>query len=417
VNIRLTWKIFFAFWGALWLATGLPMLFIILFGQNFPNPDQLGEERYAAAQVLSHYAGRDAVDAATANWDASQRTKLFRQLDAAPGSTKTIDSPPVTIGAKYWGYAIHVFIGMGASLLLALYLARPLVWLRDGFRKIAKGHLGTRLTPHVGRRRDEIADLAHDFDLMAEQLQELILNRERILHELRSPLARLNVAIGLARKNGQFSDEVLVRIEAEGTRVNQLVENFLTLSRLESDAQVEEHYFDIADLLRVVTDDAEFEAQATRVSVALQISPELDDPTKAPVICGAPELVRRALDNIIRNAIRFSPAGTTVVVAADKVGSALRVEVTDEGPGATPTMLKNMFNPFVKGRGDSRGIGLGLAIAKRAVEAHNGSLIAANREQGGLRMTLTMPFRRQESASGAALPKTAERVLSPAPTL
>jgi len=247
----------------------------------------------------------------------------------------------------------------------------------------------------MGRRRDEIADLAQDFDAMAERLQQSIASRDRLLHdvshELRSPLARMSVAVGLARKSGEIPENALVRIESEGRRLNEIVGDLLSLSRAESDAGVEEIYFDLGALLQVVCDDARFEAQPCGVEVRLELSPDLADPDRAPLLKGAPQLLRRGVENVIRNALRFSPAGEAVVVRAGLAGGRFEIEVSDTGPGVPPAMLETIFEPFVKGAAESRGVGLGLSIARRALAAHGGALQAVNREGGGLSMRITLP--------------------------
>ena len=393
------------------------MLVLVLFG-NLPDPHQLSDERYRSAEILMHYAGESAVSDATSEWSAEAREALSQQLAAMESPAVKIDNPPKEIGARYWGYAIHIVVGVAGSLLLALYLSRPLGWLRDGFRRITSGQLDTRLAPYVGKRRDELADLAHDFDFMAGRLQQLISDRERLLHdlshELRSPLARLGVAVGLVRQDQTFSNETLDRIEAESVRVNSIVGNFLMLSRLENQAKIEEQFFDVADLLRVVCDDARFEAKPRRVEVRLQIDPALDSPTGAMLMRGAPELLRSALDNIIRNAVRFSPSGETVIVEGFTGKDGLQIDVRDRGPGAPPSILATMFDPFVKGDGETRGIGLGLAIAQRAISAHRGTLQAFSSPEGGLTMTLKLPYSKP-AASSALSDETAKAKLTSTP--
>jgi two-component system, OmpR family, sensor kinase len=393
------------------------MLAIVLFG-DLPDPNQLSEERYRSAELLMNYAGPSAVAAATAEWPEEARAALRRHVAAERQPPTTIERPPMQIGARYWGYAIHIVIGVAGSLLLALYLARPVRWLRDGFRRITNGELDTRLAPYVGKRRDELADLAHDFDFMAGRLQTLISDRERILHdlshELRSPLARLGVAVGLVRQDRTFSNETLDRIEAECVRLNSIVGNFLMLSRLENQTTIEERFFDVADLLRVVCDDARFEAQPRRVAVQLQLSPELDNSSGALVMRGAPELFRSALDNIIRNAVRFSPPGEVVTVEGLTSKEGLQIEVRDRGPGAPQPILTSMFDPFVKGDGETQGIGLGLAIARRAISAHGGTLQASQGQEGGLTMTLLLPYSKPSESSEVGNEKGAWR-LTPTP--
>jgi two-component system OmpR family sensor kinase len=212
-----------------------------------------------------------------------------------------------------------------------------------------------------------------------------------VSHELRSPLARMSIAVGLARKNGDVPETALTRIETESRRLNEIVGDLLSLSRAENDAGVEEIYFDLGALLQVVCDDARFEAQPRGVKVRLELSPELADPDQAPLLRGAPQLLRRGIENVIRNALRFSPAGDAVTVRAKVADGRFEIEVSDQGPGVPPELLKTMFEPFVKGPAESRGVGLGLSIARRALAAHGGTLQALNREGGGLLMRIGLP--------------------------
>jgi two-component system OmpR family sensor kinase len=351
-------------------------------------------ERQRSAEVALKYGGRAALDQVVATWPKEVRaTVQVRQGPA--GQTVTTSPPPL----NFWPLLLPLAVLFAASLLLsaglAANLARPVSRLRDGFRKLAQGDLGVRLTAGMGRRRDEIADLVQDFDAMAERLQQLIASRDRLLHdvshELRSPLARMSIAVGLARKNGDIPETALTRIETEGRRLNEIVGDLLSLSRAESDAGVEEIYFDLGALLQVVCDDARFEAQPRGVEVRLELAPELADPDHAPLLRGAPQLLRRGIENVIRNALRFSPSGDAVTVRACVGDGGFEIEVADRGPGVQPEMLKTMFEPFVKGPAESRGVGLGLSIARRALAAHGGTLQAFNREGGGLLMRIGLP--------------------------
>jgi two-component system OmpR family sensor kinase len=247
----------------------------------------------------------------------------------------------------------------------------------------------------MGARRDELADLAHDFDSMADRLQTLVATRDRLLHdvshELRSPLARLGVAVALARQNRELTDQALARIEAESARLNLIVGELLSLARAESEAPAEEIYFDVGEMLQVVCADARFEAQPRDVGVQLELSPAFTDAAQAPLIAGDPELLHRALENVIRNALRFTPAGKRVQVEARVAGASVEINVHDEGPGVPADLLAQMFEPFVKGAGDARSVGLGLAIARRAIAAHNGRVEAVNRDAGGLVMRVSLP--------------------------
>jgi two-component system OmpR family sensor kinase len=253
----------------------------------------------------------------------------------------------------------------------------------------------------MGRRRDEIADLARDFDQMAARLQQLIAARDQLLHdvshELRSPLARLQVAIDLARQNPQRLATTLDRVDAESRRLDELVGELLTLSRVESGAPDFDDYFDLGELLRKVVADARFEAQASNVGIVANIAEDME----MPALRGNAELMRRALENIVRNALHHSIGGqqVTVELACDR---GFTIRIADQGPGVPEQALETMFEPFVRiGDGAagkaSSGFGLGLAIARRAVEAHGGTIRAENRQPKGLSVEIRLPLPNLES--------------------
>ena len=396
----LFWKILGAFWLAIILAQVSILLLFAAYthwGRDVRNAIVAQRnERLLTAQVALKYGGRPALDEVVATWPKDARAGL-RVSQAPGGQFKVAAAPPpnaFTLFA-FWPPAILFAATLLLSALLAANLARPVSQLRDGFRKLTKGDLDTRLTAGMGRRRDEIADLAQDFDAMAERLQHLIASRDRLLHdvshELRSPLARMSVAVGLARKSGEVPEQALARIETEGARLNEIVGDLLSLSRAENEARNEEIYFDLGGLLQVICEDARFEAQPRGVEVKLDLSPQFDDPDHAPLLKGAPQLLRRGIENVIRNALRFSPAGDAVSVRAVVDRGRIEIDVSDNGPGVSPDMLQTMFEPFVKGPADARGVGLGLTIARRALAAYGGTLKASNREGGGLLMRISLP--------------------------
>jgi two-component system OmpR family sensor kinase len=391
-------KILAAFWLTIILAQVSDVLILAAYTHGGRDVRDaivaVKNERQRSAEVALKYGGRPALDQVVATWPKEVRATV--RVRQGPAGQTVITAPPAL---NFWPLLLPLAVLFAASLLLsaalAVYLARPVSRLRDGFRKLAQGDLGVRLTAGMGRRRDEIADLAQDFDAMAERLQQLIASRDRLLHdvshELRSPLARMSVAVGLARKSGEITDNALTRIETESQRLNEIVGDLLSLSRAESEVGVEEIYFDLGALLQVVCDDARFEAQPHGVEVRLELEPELADPDQAPLLKGAPQLLRRGIENVIRNALRFSPPGDAVRVRARIADGRFEIEVSDEGPGVSPAMLETMFEPFVKGPAESRGVGLGLSIARRALAAHGGSLQAFNREGGGLLMRIGLP--------------------------
>jgi two-component system OmpR family sensor kinase len=293
--------------------------------------------------------------------------------------------------------AIGTLASLGFGALLAWYVARPIRHLREAFAALSEGRLETRVAPLIGRRRDEVADLGRDFDGMAQRLQALIAAQRSLLHdvshELRSPLARLQAAIGLLRQNPQRLDASLERIEQEAERLDELVGELLTLSRLEAGGAARplerRERVDLVDLVASITADAHFEAEASRRAVVFSGEGEL--PADARV-----ELLHRAVENVVRNAVKFTAEGTAVEVsvARSPSGDAALVTVADRGPGVSPAELESIFEPFYRGAGapPGPGFGLGLAIARRAVEAHGGRVRARNRPVGGLQVEIELPL-------------------------
>jgi len=313
--------------------------------------------------------------------------RRYQLVYVAPGGRGPFELPPSILLASAGA-------GFLFSVGLAFYLTRPLLMLRRGFGRVAQGDLDVRLARKVGRRGDEISDLARDFDAMAARLEQLLAARDRLLndvsHELRSPLTRLQLAIGLARQDPRKTELSLDRIEREAARLEAMVQELLALARAESGiVEDSAEYFDPIAVLESVVADARFEAQAQQRSVSLAV-PAIDE-DRRPSVQGNAELIRRAIENVVRNAIRFSPPGGTVRVSMELTQPPLRYrcEVVDEGAGVDPSALTRLFDPFV--RADSRGVGLGLAIARRAITAHGGMISARNVPQGGFSVEIELP--------------------------
>jgi len=276
---------------------------------------------------------------------------------------------------------------------LARYLTAPVRSLRNATAALASGDLDVRVGPSLGRRRDEIADLARDFDRMAGRLQEMIESRERLLrdvsHELRSPLTRLSVALELARKGeGPEVEESLDRIQREADRLNELIGRLLTLTRLENAAVQAGREVDLTGLLREVAADAGFEGAGRDVRVELHCEGNA-------VVRGEPGLLRSALENVVRNAVRFTSPGSAVELGVGPAEGRVLVRVRDHGPGVPEDLLPRLFEPFyrvesARERG-AGGSGLGLAIARRAVESHGGRISARNHPDGGLEVLMELP--------------------------
>lgn len=287
---------------------------------------------------------------------------------------------------------IGTVVSLFFSGALSWYLARPITHLSRGFRAIAEGRLATRVHPLVGSRRDEIADLTREFDGMAAQLQQLLAAQERLFHdvshELRSPLTRLQLAIGLLRQSPEKVPDMLVRVEREAERLNRLIEELLTLARLKSSsAEFPAGPIDLVDLLTAIVDDANFEGQAKHCEIRYV-------PTAPFVTMGNGDLLYRAFENVIRNAVKFSPTNARVDVTAEVSDEQAVVCISDHGRGVSAELLADIFEPFKRGDADgveTAGFGLGLAISKHAVERHGGSIEAMPAEGGGLTVKIVLP--------------------------
>jgi two-component system sensor histidine kinase CpxA len=283
--------------------------------------------------------------------------------------------------------------------LLARYIVSPVVKLRTVTRQVADGDLSARVGPLLGHRRDELADMGRDFDAMAAQVEALMSAQQRLLrdisHELRSPLARLGVALDLLRKRtGPEAEVHLARIERESARLNEMIGQLLSLSRWESgDGRMRRQPVDLAALVREVAEDADFEARGQNRAVETVECEECE-------AAGTPVLLRSAVENVVRNAVRHTPEGTTVklslrVSRAHDGGEAV-LSVRDEGPGVPEESLSEIFRPFYR-VDDSRtretgGAGLGLAITERAVRLHGGTVTASNVSGGGFVVEIHLPL-------------------------
>jgi len=278
---------------------------------------------------------------------------------------------------------------MTAGLLcygLARYISSPIGKLRRATQKLAEGDLQTRVAPEVGNRHDELASLATDFDEMAERIENLLDSQKRltqdISHELRSPLARMNVALELAKQKSvnEATAPILERIENESNRLNEMIGRLLMLSKLESGAQDFDKYsVNLTKLVENIAADADFEAQAKGKSVKIL---EKHDAR----VFGNENLLRSAVENVLRNAVRYTKEGTAVEVSLTNGKGQAEINVRDFGEGVPEAELENLFRPFYR-VGEARerktgGIGLGLAIAERAVHAHKGTIKARNTENG-----------------------------------
>jgi two-component system sensor histidine kinase CpxA len=298
---------------------------------------------------------------------------------------------------------LGIFIGILVSglvcYLLAQFLTSPILLLRQATQKLAAGDLSARAGGRASRGGDEISQLVRDFDLMAEQIEKLVNAQSRLLkdisHELRSPLARLTVALELARqRTGPEAQSALARISLESARMNELIGSLMTVARLDSGAgSLRKTPVQLEALIEEVARDAAFEAQSRNCQVEAEILDEL------PVL-GDPALLRSAIENVVRNATRYTADGTTVNIRAERAQNGPSAEavirVSDSGPGVPEESLDKIFQPFYRiddARGRSTGgVGLGLAITDQAIRLHGGSVKASNLPEGGLGIEIRLPL-------------------------
>lgn len=424
---RLFWKFFFAFWLALLLAAIGVGTAVWLHRQT--SSDAAANPRAAllldSGAAVLRQAGPEVMREVLREWARAPGVSRLFVLDAAgrdllgrapPGETgaelaasRQVVLPDgraftlVVSGRALAGHPprheppspiLPLGVGLLASLVfsaaLAWYVAKPIRHLRGAFRAVSEGRLDTRVAPAMGGRSDELADLGHDFDGMARQLQAQIAAQRRLLHdvshELRSPLARLHAAIGLARQNPARLEATLARVERESVRLDELVDEVLTLSRLESGTPgAPAAAVDLMEMVASIADDAGFEAEANGRRVRFTGAGEVIATVRG-------ELLYRAFENVIRNASKYTAPGGAVEVRAEAAAGNFRVVVADQGPGVPEADLEAIFEPFHRADSNTSGYGLGLAIARRALESHGGRVWARNREQGGLEVTLTLPL-------------------------
>lgn len=348
-----------------------------------------------------------------ANQPVGRRLREHLQRDFSPGVHPVapglfmvvrpvpVTEPPLYIATLVRAGQLHrlspierLLIAMGVSGLVSLGLAalltRPLRRLRRAAQAIADGDLSAR-AGYSGR--DEIAALAADFDRMADRVRDLLESQRRLLrdvsHELRSPLARLRIALELSRRKGADGME-LERIEREADRLEHLVSNVLSLARLEAGkTRLERQPVELREWLDGIVQDTAFEAEAAGKHVEFA-------PAATARLDADPVLLRSAVENVLRNAVRHTPQGGWIRVGLTTDETTAILTVCDEGPGVPESELARMFQPFTR-VGEARdrssgGFGLGLAISRQAIEAHGGEIAAENAPRGGLCVRIRLPL-------------------------
>jgi two-component system, OmpR family, sensor histidine kinase CpxA len=447
----LFFRIFLSFWLAIALFVVLTMLSIFIFRPSMATWESLRTTALTDAITAYEQGGEARVREYLDNLESAQhvRAHVFDEQGkeisgrhapqwvqrmamgkpAAPAEGITLPPPKILMESRASADGLHrytitlalppgprVFFGphgfplRGLTILvissglvcyfLSWYLTKPIMRLRAATRQLAAGDLTARTGAPSSRKRDEITALMRDFDTMAQRLETLVKAQSRLLndisHELRSPLARLNVALGLARqRSGGEDSDMLERIELEANRLNELIGRILTLARLEDGEQgVPRTAVPLNELVLNVAEDAEFEAQARHCHVHAVIG------EGAWNVPGEASLLHSAIENVVRNAIRYTRENTTVEIRLERSPTAPGLEailqVSDCGPGVPHDSLQKLFQPFYR-LDDARGrltggVGLGLAITERAVRFHGGSVAAFNRPEGGLLVEIRLPL-------------------------
>ncbi|WP_372028004.1 ATP-binding protein [Pseudomonas kurunegalensis] len=412
---RLFWKLFLAFWlaNSLTFLVGAATFMLNDWRGDSPALRSLLATELQLLQRYGEQAGRQLLNVSpqppdvqvglydsqgqllagkavqVARFEQTLRDSEGRALVLRASVATTVGEPPRPrgMGPLFTGTLMSALF----AFLCSLYLTRPLAWLREAMGQVAQGRFDVRVKPRLGKRRDEIVELAEDCDRMAGQLKALVQAQQNLLHdishELRSPLTRMHAAIGLMRQQPDRLD-MLERVERESRRMDDLIEQLLTLARAQA-RQGDSDFasVDVVELLAQIVEDARFEAGMKQCQVSLHAQGTF-------LIHGHEELLYRAFENIIRNAVRYTAAGTEVLVQASLApgGQWLQVSVSDHGPGVEPARLQRIFEPFDRGTDNSGdGFGLGLAIAQRAIALHGGSITALAADSGGLRVRIELP--------------------------
>lgn len=299
-------------------------------------------------------------------------------------------SPLVTLVMEHlWlRLLLALIISGGISYLISRYLTRSLNSLQLASRALAEGNLDTRIEV-ASRGGDETAHLARDFNTMASQLQEQIQAQKRLLndvsHELRSPLARLRVALALAERDSARVPEQLSRIDRETVRLDELIGQLLTAP----DTTIElEDSIDLVSLLGELCDDARFETQAEHKHITFETA------SQEEVVRSHGDLLMKALENVIRNALHYTPPEGSVQVKLRRLKDTIRILVQDTGPGIPEPALEKIFEPFYRvdeaRQRETGGFGLGLSITHRVITQHRGNIRATN-TRPGLQICIELP--------------------------
>jgi two-component system sensor histidine kinase CpxA len=329
--------------------------------------------------------------------DRYRPVRLAPQLVGPQGETYTflvlpnritlVGNAVTTLGVL----AVAILVIATVAWWIARSVGRPVGELQRVVRELASGQTDARVPAQIAARGDELGSLAADFNRMADQISGLLASRSRLMgelsHELRSPLARLQAALALAAHRGSIGGGEVERIEAEVRRMDRVIGDLLKFSRLEAATPVQQRLLRLDEMLQALVRDEELEASGRGCRLELAAA-------AGPPVVGDPELLRTAAENVLRNAIRYAPAGSAVAIDLLRDNDWQRVRISDRGPGVPAALLERIFDPYVRVPDGSEGSGLGLAIARRVLEAHGGAISASLRAGGGLQVEMRLPAAR-----------------------
>jgi two-component system OmpR family sensor kinase len=357
----------------------------LFFGVNFLVFDERsGELVYGDPRKLSHKERR-------ALQYRSMTGRSYRVLIPPPDTSILISTLRAANPYQLWQGLI---ISAVFSLLLSLIILTPLNRLKTHIDLMARGELNTRLDRKLAKRRDEFGMLSRSFNTMAERIQSLVNSKQQLLHdvshELRAPLSRLQVATELARCEAQVAGidgAMYDRLDQECMSLNRLIDEILTLSKMEADStpksKMDRH--DLNALMEKIISDAEFLHPERRIKFSQM--------GVARKILLAPEVLEKVVKNILENAIKYSEDDTAVDVQLQYSKTDVRIEVKDRGIGMSDQDLQNIFTPFYRAEAynSKEGYGLGMSIAQKSIEQLGGKIIAANRDGGGIEISVVLP--------------------------
>jgi signal transduction histidine kinase len=294
-------------------------------------------------------------------------------------------------GTRFAVAAIAILVAAITSLLLARYISSPIVRLQRASRSLAAGMLETRVGGPAYRRSDEVGILARDFDTMAERIQALVMDKETLLrdvsHELRSPLARMRMALALAqRKATDETQPGLERIEKEAEQLDELIGQIMRLARLRTQEEPQREQLDLTELVNEIVEDLRYEHPQAKINYNV---------TSALDIRADRRGLKSAIENVVRNAVSYAGTDHPIVIAASRDDKDIVLAVSDRGPGVSDEDLSRIFEPLFRADKSrdhkAGGQGIGLAITSRVMELHGGKVSAENRTGGGLEITLRFP--------------------------